>query len=111
MHAALIIVIWFLNFGISVWNAYAAGLCWVETKHAGGWPRAMAWAGATQSAAGFSWCYLIALGFAAYGLDWIGLGDLKFALDLGYVLLIPGVLLSGLMIMLDSWARAYRTRT
>src|SRR5262245_31409401 len=24
---------------ISFWNAYAVGLSWVETKHAGGWPR------------------------------------------------------------------------
>jgi hypothetical protein len=111
VYVGLVILIWLMNFGLSFWNAYAAGLAWVETKHAGGWPRWMAWMGAAQSAAGFSWCYLIILGFGAWGLEWITLPDLAFALDLGYVLLIPGVLFSGLMIMLDSWARAYRTRT
>jgi hypothetical protein len=30
---------------------------------------------------------------------------------LGYIILIPGVLFSGMMITLDSWARAYRQRT
>lgn len=110
MGAALVILVWLLNFGISVWNAYAVGLGWVETKHAGGWPRFMAWMGAIMSASGFSWCYLFVLVFAAHGLGWLSLDYVTVALQLGYVLLIPGILFSGMMIMLDSWARAYRTR-
>lgn len=110
MTAVLIVFVWLLNFGISIWNAYAVGLAWVEAKHAGGWPRAMAWAGAVMSACGFSWCYLIVLVVVANGLEWLPLDDVLLALRLGYILIIPGVLVSGLMITLDSWARAYRTR-
>jgi hypothetical protein len=110
MGAALVILVWLLNFGISIWNAYAVGLAWVETKHAGGWPRFMAWMGAIMSASGFSWCYLIILAFAAHGLGWLTLDDVSLMLQVGYILLIPGILFSGMMIMLDSWARVYRTR-
>ncbi len=110
MHAGLVILIWGLNFAISAWNAYAVGLAWVETKHCGGWPRLMAWAGAVMSACGFSWCYLIILAAAGHGLGWLTLEDVELAMKIGYILLIPGILSSGLMITLDSWARAYRTR-
>ena len=110
MHP-LIILVWLLNLGISIWNAYAVGLAWVETKHAGGWPRLVAWAGAAMSAAGFSWCYLLILTYAAQGLDWLDTAHVQVALQMGYILLIPGVLAAGMVITLDSWARAYRART
>src|SRR5689334_14802320 len=111
MHPVFLIFVWFLNFGISAWNAYAVGLAWVDTKHSGGWPRVMAWSGAVMSAVGFSWCYLIVLAFIAHGLHWLSDDDIALMLRLGYVLLIPAILSSGLMITLDSWARAYRQRT
>jgi hypothetical protein len=111
MHYAPVILVWLLNFGISVWNAYAVGKAWVETKHAGGWPRFMAWMGAVMSACGFSWCYLLVLVTVARGLEWLDDEHVLLALQVGYILIIPAVLSSGLTIMLDSWARAYRTRT
>jgi hypothetical protein len=111
MHAAFVILIWFLNFGISIWNAYAVGMAWVETKHAGGWPRVVAWAGAVMSASGFSWCYLIILTYAAYGLEWLDSSHVATAMYLGYIVLIPGILCSGMVITLDSWARTYRQTT
>ena len=42
--AAFVILVWVVNFGISIWNAYAVGKAWVETKYSGGWPRFVAWA-------------------------------------------------------------------
>jgi len=111
MTTAAVILVWLLNFGISVWNAYAVGMAWVETKHAGGWARFTAWMGAVMSASGFSWCYLIILCFAAHGMGWLTLDDVALALQIGYLLLIPGILISGGTITLDSWARAYRQRT
>jgi hypothetical protein len=108
---APVVLVWFVNFGISIWNAYAVGKAWVETKHYGGWPRFMAWMGAVMSACGFSWCYLLVLVVVARGLDWLDDDHVLLALRIGYILIIPAVLSSGLMIMLDSWARAYRTRT
>jgi hypothetical protein len=111
MEILLFVIILLLNFAISYWNAYAVGLAWVETKHAGGWPRFMAWMGAIMSASGFSWCYLIVLVVIGHGLKVISLEDVPVIFSIGYILLIPGILFSGLMIMVDSWARAYRTRT
>jgi hypothetical protein len=110
MNFLWIALVWVLNFGISIWNAYTVGKAWAETKHHGGWPRFMAWMGAIMSASGFSWCYLIILAFTAHHFEWITQQQMEAALNLGYVLLIPGVLFSGLMITLDSWAQAYRTR-
>jgi hypothetical protein len=116
----LVVFVWVLNFGISIWNAYAVGKAWVETKHRGGWPRFMAWMGAIMSASGFTWCYLILLAFIAWAVDWLTpdqIGDwltpdqIGVMVQLGYLILIPGVLFSGLMITLDSWAVAYRRRT
>ena len=66
MEYLLIGLVWLLNFGISLWNAYAVGKSWVEARAAGGWPRIMCWSGAVMSASGFTWCYLIFLALTAY---------------------------------------------
>jgi hypothetical protein len=105
---ACFIIVWLLNFGISAWNAYAVGRAWVETKVAGGWPRFMAWMGAIMSATGFSWCYLFLLILGANYLGKLSDEATEAAMMLGYVVIIPGMLFSGLMIMLDSWRRAFR---
>ncbi len=108
MFLCMLVGVWCLNFAISAWNAYAVGRAWVETKVAGGWPRFMAWMGAIMSASGFSWCYLILLVLGARAIGWLDDEAVAPAIYLGYVLLIPGILFSGLMIMLDSWRRAFR---
>jgi hypothetical protein len=97
-----------LNFGISVWNAYAVGKVWVDARHEGGWHRFMCWMGAIMSASGFSWCYLSFLGLTAHYFKWIDEDQALALLNLGYVLLVPFVLFAGYAITLDSWARAYR---
>jgi hypothetical protein len=111
MNVLLIVLVWVLNLGISIWNAYAVGKAWVETKHYGGWPRFMAWMGAIMSASGFTWCYLLLLAFVAYQTEYLSEYQIEAMITLGYVVLIPGILFSGLMITVDSWARAYRERT
>jgi hypothetical protein len=108
MPFLLVAIVWLLNLGISAWNAFAVGKSWVEARAAGGWPRVMCWCGAVMSASGFTWCYLILLALAAHWFGYLNDTQIGAAFDLGYVLLIPGILLSGLMITLDSWARAFR---
>ena len=66
MGYVLFALVWAINFGISVWNAYAVGKVWVEARHAGGWRRFMCWMGAVMSASGFSWCYLSFLALSAH---------------------------------------------
>jgi hypothetical protein len=107
----LAVGVWVLNLALSLWNAYAVGRAWVEARHAGGWPRFMAWMGAVMSASGFTWCYLLLLALGAYWMEFLSTGQVEAMISLGYVVLIPGILFAGLMITVDSWARAYRERT
>jgi hypothetical protein len=104
----LFALVWVLNFGISVWNAYAVGKVWVEARHAGGWHRFMCWMGAVMSASGFTWCYLSFLVLTAQYFQWITEEQTRAALNLGYILLIPFILFAGYAITLDSWVQAYR---
>jgi len=104
----LLALVWILNFGISVWNAYAVGKVWVEARHENGWHRFMCWMGAIMSACGFTWCYLSFLALTANYFQWITEDQTMAALMLGYVLLVPFLLFAGYAITLDSWVRAYR---
>ena len=108
MAYVLFALVWVLNFGISVWNAYAVGKVWVEAKHAGGWRRFMCWMGAVMSASGFTWCYLSFLALTAHYFQWLTEEEVLAVLNLGYVLLLPFMLFAGYAITLDSWAQAYR---
>jgi hypothetical protein len=108
MENLLIAFIWILNFAISWWNAYACGKVWAETKSAGGWPRFMTWMGAIMSASGFTWCFLIPMVLGANHFEWLNADATRVAFELGYIMIVPGILFSGLMITIDSWARAYR---
>ena len=71
MGHVLFALVWVLNFGISVWNAYAVGKVWVEARHENGWHRFMCWMGAVMSASGFSWCYLSFLALTAPYFEWL----------------------------------------
>jgi hypothetical protein len=104
----LFALVWVLNFGISVWNAYAVGKVWVEARHENGWHRFMCWMGAVMSACGFTWCYLSFLALTANYFQWIDEQQTMVALNLGYVLLLPFILFAGYAITLDSWVQAYR---
>lgn len=112
--------IWLLNLFISWWNARQVGLVWAETKQMQGLERVVVWSGAVMSASGFSWCYLIALVLGAYGSQpyWLPEGREPIftpevaivSLQLGYLVLIPGILLSGLVIWVHSLVAAWRRR-
>lgn len=113
-------IVWIVNFAISWWNARVVGLVWVETKEMGGFSRFMTWMGWIMSASGFTWCYLVVLLFGAFYAQpaFIEPGqpmilqpeDLMGGFALGYLIIIPGVLFSGLMIWVDSLVQAWRRR-
>lgn len=121
----MLVLIWLINFGISYWNARTCGLVWVETKYQGGWKRFMAWMGAIMSASGFTWCYIVVFLLGAYFLQTgflkpdpetheikllITKENLEGGFALGYLIIIPGILFSGLMIWIDSLVQAWRRR-
>jgi hypothetical protein len=91
MNLLLLGLVWLLNFGISVWNAYAVGK-WRE----GDWPR-RAWRSlAVMPAAGFTWCYLVVIRLAASSFE----GQLAELLTVGLIVLILGSLLAAFFIYL-----------
>ena len=108
MGSTTFALVWVVNFAISIWNAYAVGKVWVEARVAGGWHRFMCWVGAVMSACGFTWCYLTFLALTAQHFGWLADDQVKIALDLGYVLLLPFILFGGYAITLDSWGQAFR---
>ena len=110
MGIGILFLLMALNIGISIWNAYATGKAWAEAKFAGGWPRFMTWMGAIMAASGLSWCILILLILGTVAAGKLSPYWGEVGMDLGYIIIIPGVLFSGLMITVDSWARAFRTR-
>ncbi|MDO8470851.1 MAG: hypothetical protein Q7S63_02630, partial [bacterium] len=107
----MVAFLWIVNLVISIFNAIAVGNAWVETKHAGGFPRFLNWMGALMAASGFTWCYFVVIAIIAGTFGWFNEKDMEVFFSLGYLLIIPGVIFSGFMILIDSWARAYRERT
>ena len=83
----MILFIWCLNLGISIWNAYVTGKVWVEAKHAGGVHRFMAWMGYIMASLGFSWNILILVGSLLQSLGTISSDQATLLLQTGYVLL------------------------
>lgn len=99
-----------LNFIISVVNAYGAGTSWRQTRSSGGFPHLLNWCAAIMSACGFTWCYSILLAGGAYGLGFMTAVQIVLALKLGYVVIIPAVIGTGLVITINSWVEFYRRR-
>jgi hypothetical protein len=107
----MIVFIWCLSLGISIWNAYSTGKVWVEAKHAGGWARFMAWMGYIMASLGFSWDILVLVGVLLHSSGTITSDQATLLFQTGYVLLVPGFLFSGYAIMFQSWANAYRNHS
>jgi hypothetical protein len=117
----MIILIWFINFGISWFNAWSCGRSWNETKHIGGFLHFMNWMGAVMSACGFTWCYLVITvtiggqipveqdnGTMAPALS---PEVLQATADLGFMLIYFPIVGSGIVITLQAWAAAWKRRT
>jgi hypothetical protein len=107
----VIFLIFILNLGISLWNAYATGRVWVQAKHAGGGYRFMAWMGYLMASLGFSWLILVLVEMGLVSAGKITPDQAGLFFQFGYVLLVPGFLFSGYAIMFQSWAAAYHNRS
>ena len=103
-------ILLFVNLGISWWNARVTGLDWVESKFIGGYPRFMCWMGWVMSAMGFTWCYVLILSLLVHRSGYIDAREMDAAISLGYVVVIPGILVSGTFIWIDSVVEAWRQR-
>ena len=111
MTYATAALLFLLNFGISWWNAYACGRAWVEANHVGGFIRIVVWAGAVQSACGFTICFAAVFGCIGYLFGYLSKGSIDLLFDLTYLLVIVPVLGSGLIITIQSWLLFARDRS
>jgi len=123
---ALLVLLVLVNFAISALNAWSVGKVWPERRDAPWSAKLVIWAAAAMSACGFTWCYLLVLAAVVSGLRHATflahVKQLKFVtelpptflpamLNLGYLIIIIPILGSGLVLMVQSWAVAYRKRT
>lgn len=106
-----------LNFAISWFNAWACGKTWDASRAKGGLAHIMNWMGAVMSASGFTWCYLLIVGFvgsitpmqifAEEGQTLEGyLFDgqtLQAFYDLGFLAIYFPIVGSGLAITVSTW--------
>lgn len=114
-------VLWFVNFGISILNAWGCGKSWNETRYMGGIPHFMNWMGAIMASCGFTWCYMVLLGLVCSVIPvqqddgttvmLLDAESLQAFFELGYLVIIGPVLGSGLAITIHSWAVFWRRRT
>lgn len=119
----MIVFFWILNFVISWFNAWGCGKTWTEAKANGGIPYFMLWCGAIMSASGFTWCYLVILGFFGATIPfeqeingeivsqpYLSGDALQAFADLGYTLVVFPILGSGIAITIHSWGVFWRRR-
>lgn len=99
-----------LNVGIWFWNSRQVGLAWYEANHAGGWLKLLVWSVAIHSALALTWVFFVIFGFIGITLGKLDYDALELFWSLGYVLIVPGILFTGVVIWIHSVARAYRTR-
>lgn len=120
----MIILIWLINFCISWLNAWGCGKTWNESKANGGWPHFMNWMAAIMSASGFTWCYLLIIGFFGGMIPFereidgkmvdaplLTFAQIQAFADLGFMVIILPILGSGLAILIHSWGVLWRERT
>ena len=77
-----------LNLVISFLNARNVGRIWAESKAVGGWVRLLAWCGAIQSAAGFTFVYAVVVGYIAVSTGYLPAAMLGVMMNLIYIMLI-----------------------
>ena len=109
----LTVLILIVDFGFSVWNAYASGLNVGMLRRQGGssWLRAVAYSGLGLAYSGVSYVMLIVVGYAAYALGYISSDVVGGVLGLDFLffgLLIIGF---GLMVTIQSIIVAVRRRS
>lgn len=99
-----------LNLALAIFNAWSVGRSWNESRAAGGLARLTAWSGAIMSASGFTWCYVIMGALALQAGGKLRPLYVQGMLSAGYLLVVMPVIVSGLVLTLQSWAHFWRRR-
>jgi hypothetical protein len=106
----MLALLFVLNLVVSIFNAWSCGRAWTETRILGGWPRFMAWMGATMSAVGFTWCYAVVACFVGVSSGKLTPEQAQLVFELVYLAILFPLIGSGLAITVQSWVRFARER-
>ncbi len=107
----MLLLVLLLNVVISYFNAKNVGKIWAESKAIGGWVRVLAWAGAIQSAVGFTYVYAFIVSYIAASTGYLPPAFVGTLMSLMYVMLVVPMLGSAIIITIQSWINAYRERS
>ncbi|MEM0150021.1 MAG: hypothetical protein QXW10_03945 [Candidatus Micrarchaeaceae archaeon] len=104
MAGILVAIILVLDFGISVWNAYASGynIGMVRKLGKGGFSKAAAYSGLALALAGMTYVLIVVLSFIAYALQYVGIGVVDYALAFDFLVFGLMIIGFGLMITIQS---------
>lgn len=110
MALLLVTGIWILNVVVSIINCFAVAHMF-KRRNSSLWEKFMAWCGFIMAGSGFTWCILIVLGLIALATGYLDEEHTQALFDLGYLVIIPGILFTGYVITIDSVIRAARNRS
>lgn len=99
-----------LNFVVSWINCWSVGGIWRESRALGGWVRLVAWCAAAQSVIGFSSVFGFIAGYALVTAGYLPMAAAKAAASLWYLIVILPAIGTGLVLTIQSWIVAFRTR-
>ena len=107
----MLVLVLGLNLVISFLNARNVGHVWAESKAVGGWIRLLAWCGAIQSAAGFTFVYAVVVGYIAVSTGYLPTAMLGVMMNLIYIMIIVPLIGSGIFITIQSWIAFARDKS
>jgi len=103
------IFIYILNLVFSICNAFFCGQIWKDAVNGFQW--LVKWSVATMSAVGFSWCFLMPAAFLGSKFGLLAEGTAALALGYGALIFIPLVVLTGIIITLNSWRMFFQSKS
>jgi len=109
----LTVLILVVDFGFSVWNAYASGLNVEMLRRGGGssWLRAVAYSGIGLAYCGASYVMLIVVGYIAYFFGYITADVVDAVLGLDFLFFGLLIIGCGLMVTIQSIIMAVKRRS
>jgi len=109
----LTIIILVVDFGFSIWNAYASGLNIGMLDREGGssWLRAVAYSGLGLAYSGATYVLIIVVGYVAYAFGYVSADIVDAVLGLDFLLFGLLIIGFGLMVTIQSIIMAARRRS
>jgi hypothetical protein len=109
----LTVLILVIDFGFSIWNAYASGLNVEMLRRGGGssWLKAVAYSGLGLAYSGASYVMIIVIGYVAYAFGYVTADVVEGVLGLDFLVFGLLIIGFGLMITIQSIIMAVRRRS